>query len=887
MAQPPAPPRAANRAGVSPAAAHAAARRAPHADPLSAMTERFGFVFRWFAKRFFGHFGLDDATVARLRELEAAGSVVYVMRYASRLDYFLFNVLFLREGLRLSSFANGIRFWYYRPIFEALRILWRRPRGVPQDIELVRTREHARALTLDGASFFLFLRTASLRGQLRGRRSALARGKEERDLLSEVVRAAWDAERPVHLVPLALFWRKGPRSRRRFLNLSYGAPTRPSDVAKVASFLTTYRGLHVKVLDPIDVRSEAEGRPQQGPALIAPWLRRRILSALYREERVVEGPVLQPRHRVQQIVLRQTGVRAAVREHARAKDVSPELARAEAEQMFDEIAANMNSTFLAMLDWVVGAVTNRLFVKIEQSGIEKVAEYARNHPVVLVPSHRSYFDFIILSLMFYAEHLIPPHIAARENMAFGPFGFLWRRAGAFFLRHSFDDPLYKSVFRAYLSHLIREGFTQEFFIEGGRSRTGRTLAPRLGMLSWNLEAFLASGRRDLFFVPIAITYERLVEEGAMVGELKGEAKTEESMLGLMRARKFLSRKFGSVFVNFGEPISLADALGARAELFAGEQTPEVVAEKRAFVETVGRRIVERINWAVVASATAVGACALLGERQRGLFRDQLVKRMQQVVDLLRLMDVRLTPELSRDIGDFGDAIASLQRMDLVQSTMDPRGEILYFEPGQRRALDLYRNSILHFLAAPSFLARELARGASAERLHENVSNWLLLFERELFVNRAEVLAAQVPGFLDHFARNGWIMSDGQQWRTTARGTWELRFFAELTRPLLESYFAVFAAALMADGPISAKELVRMSSEHFERAELVGEVGLPEASNPVAFGNAVDWLVEREILTLEPAPEGARSRRDERYARGPAFGELTELRDRLAAALAPR
>jgi hypothetical protein len=152
MAQPPAPPRAANRAGVSPAAAHAAARRAPHADPLSAMTERFGFVFRWFAKRFFGHFGLDDATVARLRELEAAGSVVYVMRYASRLDYFLFNVLFLREGLRLSSFANGIRFWYYRPIFEALRILWRRPRGVPQDIELVRTREHARALTLDGAS---------------------------------------------------------------------------------------------------------------------------------------------------------------------------------------------------------------------------------------------------------------------------------------------------------------------------------------------------------------------------------------------------------------------------------------------------------------------------------------------------------------------------------------------------------------------------------------------------------------------------------------------------------------------------------------------------------------------------------------------------------------
>jgi glycerol-3-phosphate O-acyltransferase len=854
------------------------------------MAERFNWVFRWFSKRFFGHFDLDDATVARLRALEASGTVVYVMRYASRLDYFLFNVLFLREGLRLSSFANGIRFWYYRPFWEALRILWRRPRGVPQDIELVRTREHARDLTLDGASFFLFLRTASLRAQLRSRRNAVARGKQERDLLSEVVRAAWESERPVHLVPLALFWRKGPRSRRRFLNLSYGAPTRPSDVAKVASFVTTYRGLHVKVLDPIDVRAEAAGReqPQQGPALVAPWLRRKILSALYREERVVEGPVLQPRHRVEQIVLRQTSVRSAIRARAKEKSISPELARSEAEQMFGEIAANMNSTFLAMLDWVVGAVTNRLFVNIEQSGIEKVAEYARNHPVVLVPSHRSYFDFIILSLMFYAEHLIPPHIAARENMGFGPFGFLWRRAGAFFMRRSFDDPLYKTVFRAYLANLIREGFTQEFFIEGGRSRTGRTLAPRLGMLSWNLEAFLASGRRDLFFVPIAITYERLVEEGAMVGELEGEAKKDESMLGLVRvARKFLSRKFGSVFVNFGEPISLADALGSRAERFAGDDTPEIAAERRSFVDALGRRIVERINWAMAASATAVASCALLGERERGQFRAHLVRRMQLVVDMLRLMDVRLTPELSRDVGDFDDAIASLQRMDLIASAADARGEILYFQPGQRRALDLYRNSILHFLAAPSFLARELAQGASVEQLHERVNEWLLLFERELFVNRAEVLAAHVPGFLDHFARQGWITSDGQHWRSTLRGVSELRFFAELTRPLLESYFAVFAAALAAPLPIGAKALVQESGEHFERAALVGEVGLAEASNPVAFQNALDWLEEREILVLVPGEGSGKSRRDARYERGPNFALLAPLRDRLAAALAPR
>src|SRR4029450_546882 len=135
-----------------------------------------------------------------------------------------------------------------------------------------------------------------------------------------------------------------------------------------------------------------------------------------------------------------------------------------------------------------------------------------------------------------------PPAAARETTRVGPAAALWRRAGAFFLRKSFADPLYKEVFRTYVAHLIKEGFTQEFFTEGGRSRTGKTLPPRLGVLSWDVEAFLASGRRDLLFVPVALTYERLVEEGSMVGELEGAAKEDESMLGLVRGWAVLARR---------------------------------------------------------------------------------------------------------------------------------------------------------------------------------------------------------------------------------------------------------------------------------------------------------------------------------------------------------
>ena len=271
------------------------------------MTPRFNLFFRWFARRFFRHFGLDDATVAdALRELESQGSVIYVMRYASRLDYFLFNALFRREGLRLSRFANGIRFYYYRP-FSGRPARWRCGAGYPAPADRSDRLERPRARHSDLAAIAAgsVLLPVPAHGPaaldwLRGRGSR-REGKSELDLLEGGGgRRLGRRSAPVHVVPLALFWRKGPRARRRFLNLSYGAATRPSDLAKVTSFLTTYRGLFVKVGDPIDLAAFIAERRAEGQTAVARMVRRSILTFLYREEKVVEGPTLRPRHKVQE-----------------------------------------------------------------------------------------------------------------------------------------------------------------------------------------------------------------------------------------------------------------------------------------------------------------------------------------------------------------------------------------------------------------------------------------------------------------------------------------------------------------------------------------------------------------------------------------------------------
>jgi len=289
----------------------------------------------------------------------------------------------------------------------------------------------------------------------------------------------------------------------------------------------------------------------------------------------------------------------------------------------------------------------------------------------------------------------------------------------------------------------------------------------------------------------------------------------------------------------------------------------------------------------VPSATAIAACALLGERRRGVFRPELARRMQQVVDLLRLQDVRLTPALVRDEGDFSESIASLQRMDLIRTSEDPRGELLYYEEPKRRVLDIYRNGVLHFLAVPSFLARRLLSHPSLADLHADLSLWLELFYREIYVNRGEVLAAHFQGFIDYFERLGWIAREDGIFHPTEKGGAVLEFLAEQTRTVVESYYATFTAVLSLDEPKTAKELRKVAEEQFGRARLLGEVTLPEAANPVAFGNAVDLLREQGILAVVPDEPGGQERREMAFVRGEAFEELTALCERLASALAAR
>ncbi len=852
------------------------------ANPYTSMTPRFGRTASLFGRQFFGHFDFEPHDAERLADLDRRGAVVYVMRYSSRLDYFLFNWLFLLRGIRLSSFANGIKFFYYRPFGEALRLLGqgivervRRGASGMRERSIVQIRQCVR----DGGSVFLFLRTDKIRTRVRGKRGALRQGRTELDYLREVVDTAFASPVPVSLVPLALFWRKGARPERPFLNLFYGGNERPTDAGKVVAFLWNYRNLAVRVGQPIDLRAFVDSNRASGRERVVKQVRRSLLIFLRREEKPVVGAPLPSFARVQEAVLEDGEVQRVVAEVAAATHRSKSRIEARAQKNLAEIAASPSPTMLAVLAVLVERLFKRLFARIDVHGLEPVVEAAKLHPLVLVPSHRSHFDYLILSWLFYQNHLVPPQVAAGINLSFWPLGPIFRRAGAFFLRRTFDgDPLYRAVFRGYVQHLIKAGVTQEFFIEGTRSRTGKTLRPRLGMLRMVLEAYARGARRDVYLVPVGFTYERLVEESSITGERGGARKQRESLFSLLRAHTVLRYRYGSVTVRFGEPISLAHHLGDSVPRQTG---PGRIPDLRAVTSEFGVEISRSINGLITAGRSSIAAAALLSQPANAMREEEFRERVVEVARILELLDVPLSESLQRCLasGRPEAALELLEQAERVKRVASPRGDLVQIESGMRAALDLYRASIGHALVWPAVLALAMHAKREREAVFAEASSWLDVFSDEYFPLEGDARRDRLERVLAHLVGRGWVeATSAGELSPTAPGSPWLAFLRGQLHPLIEAYASVarVVAEAMGEGERGAW-LERVHAVQKE-ALLVGEFRHPEGDCPIAAANALELFVREGILVATPKGE----RGEANYAAGPAFGALEPLRARLAA-----
>jgi glycerol-3-phosphate O-acyltransferase len=657
-----------------------------------------------------------------------------------------------------------------------------------------------------------------------------ARGERLARLVA-AVRA--DPSADVTLVPVHVFWGRAPRNPDSVIEalLSEGWAI-PGALRQAARVVVHGRQTMMEFDEPMSLRAMVDGAEDDAHAArrAARLLRERFRRV---RERVV-GPDLSHRHTLIDAVIAGAPVQAAIDEAARARGpargpVGRARAEAAARRAAREIASNYSYPFIRAFDIGLRLLWNRLYDGISATRLDALRRIASDATVVYVPCHRSHIDYLLLSFLIYHQGLAPPHVAAGANLNLPFVGGLLRRGGAFFLRRSLrGDALYAAVFAEYLHAMIVRGFPIEYFVEGGRSRTGRTLPPRAGLLAMTVESWLRAPVRPLVFVPVYIGYERLLEGDAYVAELSGRPKRRESLLGLLRSLRRLREHFGRVHVNVGEPIPLGAFMARHG----------VPPPAREAIDALALEIVTRINDAVVVNPVNLVSVAMLGSPRHAMDAAQLVRHL----DLLSELLVR-APYSSRLVVTTlsgAQIVEQAERTGLLWRIPHPLGDVLQVHAGQVALLAYFRNNVLHAWALPALLATLLSRRPELgrERLLAIAARVFPFLRAELFLSwDAEALGEKVDACLDAFDALGLTGPPAG-----ARDATALHVLAQLMRQPLERWFIALSVLTgQGAGVLTPKALEDLCCLLAQRMAFLHEPGSPEFSDRAAFRSIVATL----------------------------------------------
>ena len=670
--------------------------------------------------------------------------------------------------------------------------------------------------------------------------------------------AALDADPSldIDLVPVAVYWGRAPQregSWFRLLLVENWALT--SRARKFLQVLFNGRNTLVELDEPISLRSllgDEIGLAVRGRRVA------RALRALYARDRAARiGPDLSHRRTIVTRVLRTRAVRAAVAQEMRDQALTRRAAMLEARRYAKEIAANYSHAFVRFLERLLTWLWNRLYDGVAVAHLETLERAAQGNEIVYVPCHRSHMDYLLLSYVIYVNGHPVPHIAAGINLNLPIVGRLLRMGGAFFIRRKFrGNGLYTVVFMKYLAAIMERGHSIEYFIEGGRSRTGRLLQPKTGMLSMTVRSFLRDPARPIVFLPVYFGYERIVEGATYVGELSGQAKEKESVLGLLRSLRKLRERFGQVHVNLGEPIALEDVLDCydgewRTRTFEDDVRVPWIA---AAVDDLAGRIMRNINAAAAVTPINLLAIILLAMPRQALPEADLERQIDLYRALLRGSPsggrITITALSGADIIAYGEA------MKVVQRQKHALGDIVRMSDESAVLATYFRNNVLHLFAMPSLLACVFS--SNAEVRHEDIQRlaWRIYpyIAAELFLPwTEEELPAVVDGVLGCLKDHGLIeySAAGALWRRPPPSSGEavqLSVLAQATIQTIERYYLVIAQLVAAgSGEITQSVLEERCQLNAQRIAMLYGLNSPEFFDRSLFENFIDLLRSRRVI----------------------------------------
>lgn len=690
------------------------------------------------------------------------------------------------------------------------------------------------------------------------------------DFVQTLIELQPELDRPIFLVPEVLLSESKAELSPSLRDTAFGRAETPGRLRELLGFVIHYRRTRFHIGAPIDLSAVIEREAPRSTAGISRSLRFALRRELQREQELQTGPKHRDASRARRRVLRDAGVQRFIAAHSKTKEERRALLR-KADAILRTTAADLRFGWFRYLDALIDFIWHRIYdgIVVDREGLAGVREAARKSPIVLVPSHKSHIDYLVLSQVFYKEGLMPPHIAAGDNLNFPPLGFIFRRAGAFFLRRSFKgDKLYTAVFAAYLRRLLKDRFPIEFFIEGGRSRTGKLLAPRMGLLSMCADPVLDGQLADVTFVPVAISYEKLIEAKAYAHELKGGEKRKEDVGALLSTRKVLRSRYGRVYVDFEEPVSVRVFAAARGYPLAQEASapPLDKQERRQLILRLGHRIVYGINAGTRVTPISVAAMIFLSSPRRGMSAEHLFLRADQVLDYLDHIQARCSRVLAPDTRQTAlrEALGRFTQDGLITELEAPDGGVVYQVSDEgRQALDYYKNNILHFFLPVSILATaaislNIAEGAQfgLEALQERALHVSRLLKNDFSFRQDRPLEDNLHEALALLIDRGFLSeeSTAEGRRYAINNNKDLGVIASLLSVFFESYRLTAMGVAKLPPTADAKEAVQALLNRAKKLLLEGRVERAEAVSQPLVKTGLLVLADRKIIGSAADPE---------------------------------
>jgi glycerol-3-phosphate O-acyltransferase len=655
----------------------------------------------------------------------------------------------------------------------------------------------------------------------------------------------------VYLIPVRVVWmapkkKQGRRSVRWTDFLHPGDPRDPRGIR--ARWIRNLRRNRVRLIAAqgafsSEVAADYAVSGQVDP--LASYVTRRAWNVLDRAERKLRGNRYKIPRFVPEAILSRKEFLDSIDQISRETNTEIEVGRNKAERYLREIAATHSPYVIDLIANAIHKLYSQGYggIRYDVDQVRMVAELGQEHPVIFLPSHRSNLDRLSLQFMLWENDLPPNHTAGGINMNFFPIGPLMRRTGVFFIRRSFkDNRLYRTVLKGYLDYLIEKRFPLEWYLEGGRSRSGRLGAPHLGLLSYVVDSLRRGKTDDIKLIPVSIAYDQIQDVPDYALEAQGKGKQKESLGWLFRAVKSLRRRYGDIYIRFGEPVSVAAGLAS----IHGEDEASIGLQKLAF------EVMYRIGRVTPITPTALVTVALLGARGAARNAEQLAEECRSLSRFVTARSLPTTEDLGlADLGRVTGVLDSLAEHGNVSSHAAVGRRVFWLDEEQMVRIAYYRNVIVHFFVPRALAEMALTALIDSEDPKDSDVDEALLRLRDLL--KYEFFFQEKQDFLDSISAD--VELDVPDWRMSLRSSGAAEVLSKLgppvarwaVLPFLDAYQIVGDELEATQGRFNEKAFLKSCLDRARMYRIEGRLISGESASLVMFKSALSLADNRGLL----------------------------------------